>query len=86
MLAKVKNFINKYLYNNKTIETNNIIIETISYCNVRCVWCPMQNFKKHKIGRMTLESFEKIIKTNKDYLIENSLLSHRIMIKEKKCY
>ena len=71
MLAKVKNFINKYLYNNKTIETNNIIIETISYCNVRCVWCPMQNFKKHKIGRMTLESFEKIIKTNKDYLIEN---------------
>lgn len=50
-----------------------MIIETVSDCNVRCVWCPMQTFRKHKRGRMTLEQFEGIIARNKDFLLKNSI-------------
>lgn len=56
----------KYFQHSKS----NLLIETISICNVRCIWCQMQNFNKHKLGFMKLEQFAGIIKDNKEFIRE----------------
>lgn len=51
-----------------------LLIEIISICNVRCVWCTMQTFKKHKLGYMKLENFNYIINNNIDYIKKNDII------------
>ncbi len=51
MLKKIKTRILNLLQtgkNNSQVLNNNIIIKTISYCNVRYVWCPMKILKNIK--------------------------------------
>jgi sulfatase maturation enzyme AslB (radical SAM superfamily) len=47
-----------------------LVIETISSCNVRCVWCSMHNYSKHKLGYMPADRFEQIIRDNRQYIKE----------------
>ena len=58
--------------NNQESLRRTLIIECNSACNVRCVWCSMQNFNKFNRGMMSVEEFRGIIERNKDYLKEQN--------------
>lgn len=75
MIEKIKNITKKLNLFNKTEEKNQspkewLIIESISACQVRCVWCSPQIFKKHSIGYMSAVKFEEIISKNIDFIKE----------------
>ncbi len=51
-----------------------IVIETSSVCNVRCLWCWMYYFKKKELGLMSVANFKKFIDLNEDYLRMNKIM------------
>jgi len=63
----------KFLHGKRYGSSHVITLEITSFCNCRCIWCPMQNFHKHKLGSMKLDQFQYIIKTNREYFISNNI-------------
>lgn len=68
-IKKLKNKIRPVLLGTPPTET--LIIESISACQVRCLWCSPQNFQKHPSGYMSAKQFEQIISKNIGFIKKN---------------
>lgn len=47
---------------------NSLLIETVSACNAKCTFCPMQAERKIASARMPLPRFQQIIRENADFI------------------
>lgn len=52
---------------------DSIVVETVSICNAKCVWCWMYYSKRKDMGLMSLENFKIFIDLNYKYLIKNKI-------------